>query len=177
MPRERRERPKLCADVMLGRLAKWLRIVGFDVVYSNDADDDELVETCKSQGRILLTRDTAVAKRAGPDVKTIFVEGDHIKEQFASIRNKLPITLEPPLIFSRCLVCNTPLRRASREEVEPLVPAFVFNTNKEFKICPNCHKVYWKGTHVRHALRTVLVSFAGFNGEDMPADAPARDSR
>ncbi|HUT02309.1 MAG TPA: Mut7-C RNAse domain-containing protein [bacterium] len=175
MTRETKERPKLCADVMLGRLAKWLRIVGFDVLYSNDADDDELIETCKSQGRILLTRDTALAKRAEADVKIIFVEGDHIKEQFGSIRDRLPITLEPPLIFSRCLLCNTPLRRATREEVEPQVPAFVFNTNKEFKICPKCGKVYWKGTHVRHALRTVLVSFSGFNGEDLPADAATRD--
>jgi len=161
-----KERPRLHADVMLGRLAKWLRILGFDVLYSNDAEDDELIENCKSDGRILLTRDGALARRAEKNVEVVFVTGDHIKEQFASIRCKLPITFEPPAIFSRCVVCNTPLKPATRAEVEGLVPAFIFNTNKTFKICPGCRKVYWKGSHVEHALRTVLVSFSSFNSGD-----------
>ncbi|MBN2208572.1 MAG: Mut7-C RNAse domain-containing protein [Candidatus Coatesbacteria bacterium] len=161
-----KERPRLCADVMLGRLAKWLRILGFDVLYSNEAQDDELIENCRSEGRILLTRDTALARKAERTLEVLFVTGDHIKEQFASIRHRLPITLEPAAVFSRCVVCNTPLVPATRAEVEGLVPAFVFNTNKTFKICPGCRKVYWKGSHVEHALRTVLVSFSGFNSGD-----------
>ena len=85
-----KERPKLCADVMLGRLAKWLRILGFDVLYSNDASDEELLQTCKAEDRILLTRDTELARRADKSIEVVFVNGDHIKEQFASIRNTLP---------------------------------------------------------------------------------------
>jgi len=162
-----KERPRLCADVMLGRLAKWLRILGFDVLYSNDAEDNELLKTCESEGRVLLTRDTELARRAAKSIAVVFVTGDHIKEQFTSIRCELPITFEPQAIFSRCVVCNTPLKAATRDEVEGLIPAFVFATNKTFKICPGCRKVYWKGSHVEHALRTVLASFAVFNDGDL----------
>ena len=63
-------------------------------------------------------------------------------------------------------MCNTPLKAATRGEIEGLVPAFVFATNKTFKICPGCRKVYWKGSHVQHALRTVLASLAGFDSGD-----------
>ncbi len=158
--------------MMLGRLAKWLRILGFDVIYSNSATDEDLLETCESDGRTLLTRDTELARRAEKDIEVVFVAGDHIKEQFASIRYKLPITFEPPAIFSRCIVCNTPLKAAMRDEVEGLVPAFVFNTNKTFKICPGCRKVYWKGSHVQHALRTVLASFSGFDNRNREPRLP-----
>ena len=167
-----KERPRLYADVMLGRLAKWLRILGFDVHYSNDAEDDELLEACRAEGRILLTRDTELAARAKKSIEVVFVAGDHIKEQFASVRSRLPVALNPPSIFSRCVVCNTPLITAMRDEVEGLVPAFVFNTKKDFKICPGCQKVYWKGSHVEHALRTVWASFSGSNDRDREPRRP-----
>ena len=71
----RKERPKLYADVMLGRLAKWLRILGFDVLYSNDSRDEELLETCKSEGRVLLTRDTELARRADKSIAVVSSRG------------------------------------------------------------------------------------------------------
>ena len=157
---------------MLGRLAKWLRILGFDVLYSNDAEDSELLEACKSGSRILLTRDTDLAARAKKSIEVVFVTGDHIKEQFASIRNRLPVALNPASIFERCVVCNTPLTAVTRDEVEGLVPEFVFDTNKDFKLCPGCQKVYWKGSHVEHALRTVIASFSSFDDPDREPRRP-----
>ena len=135
-------------------------MLGFDVFYSNRADDDQLIEICRGQGRVLLTRDAALAKRAKSTIEVIFVEEDCVKEQLTSLSDKVPLAPRRDKFFSRCIVCNSPLIGAKRHEVEGSVPEFVFNTIKEYKVCPRCRKVYWQGSHADHAMRSILASLS-----------------
>ena len=147
------DQPRFVADVMLGRLAKWLRIAGFDVVYSNRFRDDELVAVSKSEGRILLSRDTRLLIRKSVG-KFIFLESDQVQDQ---IRQILRATRTETLsgVLTRCLGCNEVLLAVSREQVQGSVPPYVFDTQSGFKCCPRCHKIYWAGTHRQSVIRTL----------------------
>ncbi len=143
--------PQFVADVMLGRLAKWLRIAGFDVLYSNRFTDDELVALSQQEARILLSRDTRLLVRKVV-TRFIFLESEQVqsqlKEVFAATRTK-----GLPGILTRCLACNEILLDVPRESVQDKVPPFVFQTQSYFKSCPACSKIYWAGTHRDSVLR------------------------
>ncbi len=143
--------PKFAADVMLGKLAKWLRLMGFDTFYSNTAEDDFLVDLCLSEDRILLTRDGPLHDRIAHRcyfVKSIFVaeQLDELTERFQLHR----YTLEP-----RCAVCNGTLSEIPKEGLADEAPPYVFKTVDEFYRCSGCGKLYWEGTHVPR-IRTVI---------------------
>jgi len=134
---------KFIVDGMLGRLAKWLRILGYDTAFSPNLDDDQLVRLARAEGRLLLTRDRGLAQRRG--VQCLLIESHHLEEQLDQILAELPLTGEHP--FSRCPVCNTPLQKVEKPELEGRVPPHIFRTHKDFSLCPNCDKIYWPGTH------------------------------
>jgi len=137
--------PKFIADVMVGKLARWLRMLGFDVLYSNTFEDDEIAHLAQAENRVILTRDTGFAARRGPH-QCVFIESDHYKEQVQQVLRKFD--LKDFRIFSRCLECNTPLEEVDKEAVFERVPPFVYLTQERFATCPSCHRVYWHGTHV-----------------------------
>ncbi len=143
--------PQFVADVMLGRLAKWLRIAGFDVLYSNRFTDDELVALSQQEERILLSRDTRLLVRKAV-TRFIFLESEQVqpqlKEVFAATR-----TTSLPGILTRCIACNEVLLDIPRESVQEKVPPFVFQTQFSFKSCPGCSRIYWAGTHRDSVLR------------------------
>lgn len=146
-------KPLFVADVMLGRLAKWLRIAGFDVLYSNRFTDDELVTLSKQQGRILLSRDTRLlVRKAVKDF--IFLESEDIQSQLRQVF-EVTCTASLPGVLTRCLSCNETLMEVTREHVRDTVPPFVFETQTHFKSCPMCGKIYWAGTHRQSVLRTL----------------------
>ncbi len=145
------EQPRFVADVMLGRLSKWLRIAGFDVLYSNRFNDDELVALSRREDRLLLSRDTRLLVRKVVD-RFIFLESEDIQEQIRQIF-RVTGTSSIPGLLTRCLSCNDLLAEASRESVRDSVPPFVFETQSRFKQCPSCDKVYWAGTHRAAVLR------------------------
>jgi hypothetical protein len=134
---------KFIVDGMLGRLAKWLRILGYDTAYSPQLDDDQLVRLARAEGRLLLTRDRALAQRRG--LQCLLVESDHLEEQLSQVLAESAPTQEHP--FSRCPVCNTPLEKAEKTEIKGRVPPYIFRTHRDFSLCPKCDKVYWSGTH------------------------------
>jgi uncharacterized protein with PIN domain len=134
---------KFIVDGMLGRLAKWLRILGYDTAFSPNLDDNQLVRLARAEGRLLLTRDRGLARRRG--VQCLLIESHHLEEQLDQILAELPLTGEHP--FSRCPVCNTPLQKVEKPELEGRVPPHIFRTHKDFSLCPNCDKIYWPGTH------------------------------
>jgi len=134
---------KFIVDGMLGRLAKWLRILGYDTAFSPNLDDNQLVRLARAEGRLLLTRDRGLAQRRG--VQCLLIESHHLEEQLDQILAELPLTGEHP--FSRCPVCNTPLQKVEKPELEGRVPPHIFRTHKDFSLCPNCDKIYWTGTH------------------------------
>ena len=146
-------RPRFIADVMLGRLAKWLRIAGFDVLYSNRFTDEELVALSRRERRILLSRDTRLLVRRAVD-RFIFLENEKIHAQIRQVFDAARITSLPG-ILTRCLACNEVLQEAAREEVCDRVPPFVYETQTQFKMCPKCRKIYWAGTHRQSVLRTL----------------------
>ena len=145
--------PRFVADVMLGRLAKWLRIAGLDVLYSNLYSDDELVALSREEGRILLSRDTRLLVRRAVS-RFVFLESDDVREQIRQVFAAMHITTLRALL-SRCLSCNDPLTEVPREEVSGLVPPYVYQTQVQFKTCPRCRKIYWAGTHRQSVLRTL----------------------
>lgn len=137
--------PRFVADVMLGRLARWLRIAGFDVLYSNNYTDEELIAISSLEQRVLLSRDTRLLIRK-PVKEFIFLGSQEIQKQLRQVFETMNITaLTTPL--TRCLGCNEALVETSRESVREYVPEFVYNTQSRFKSCPKCGKIFWAGTH------------------------------
>jgi uncharacterized protein with PIN domain len=142
---------KLLADAMLGRLAKWLRILGHDTVYSADLQDLELVRLARAEDRLLLTRDRELAKRKG--LRSLLVESDRLEEQLGQLLRDLPLDAESPL--PRCACCNTTLEVLERKEAKDRVPPYVYRRHREFTICPRCERVYWRGTHWQRLRQTI----------------------
>lgn len=138
------ENLRLLADGMLGRLAKWLRLLGYDTAYDNHADDWELAHRARAEGRVLLTRDRELARRRG--LHTLLIQSEVLEEQVQEVQNALGPPPHPAL--SRCAVCNTALEPVTPAEVADLVPPYVLRTQTEFHRCPGCGRIYWPGTHL-----------------------------
>ena len=153
-----KEPPKFIADVMLGRLAKWLRIAGFDAVYSNTYSDDELVEISNRQERILLSRDTRLLIRKSVK-RFIFLESQDIQAQIMQVFEATRVSALP-LSLTRCLTCNEALVESKRESVRRSVPAYVYATQSRFSSCPKCGGVFWAGTHRKSVIKTLDMLLA-----------------
>jgi len=146
---------KLLADGMLGRLARWLRILGYDTAYDPALTDLELVRRARAEGRVLLTRDRQLAARRG--VSSLLVESEQVEAQLIQVMEALHLSAERS--FSRCPVCNTPLKEVSPQEVQDRVPPYILRTQRVFRRCPHCHRLYWRGSHWEHMnqrLKTLL---------------------
>jgi uncharacterized protein with PIN domain len=128
---------------MLGTLAKWLRILGYDTLFDPVLDDHQLVRLARADGRVLLTRDRELAGRRG--VRTVLVASEQLDDQVRQVLRDLG--LEADRSFSRCPVCNEALETIDREAAQARVPAYVAQAHKQFKHCPTCRRVYWRGSH------------------------------
>lgn len=140
---------KFIVDSNVGRLARWLRIAGFDTVFASDIDDNRLVRVALDEGRVLLTRDTQIMKRrlvTSGRLKTILIETDDVTAQLRQVLTTLNLASEVRP-FSLCIECNEPLELKKREEVEGLVPPYVFQTQTQYMQCASCRRIYWRGTH------------------------------
>jgi uncharacterized protein with PIN domain len=142
---------RLLADAMLGRLARWLRLMGYDTAYDNAAEDDELARRSRAEDRVLLTRDRELANRVG--LRTLLIESEELEEQIAQVRDAIGAAPVPTL--SRCSVCNEPLEEVGREEAAGSVPPYVLRAHAGFRRCPRCKRIYWKGSHVEGMERQV----------------------
>lgn len=137
---------KLFADAMLGALARWLRALDLDVAYDPSLDDPELVERAVAEGRTILTRDRRLTERRLAR-HHILIRSDEVSEQVRQVLEALGITPDPGRRLGRCLRCNQPLRDIDPEEARARVPPWVARTQQEFRICPECGRIYWPGTH------------------------------
>jgi hypothetical protein len=134
--------PRFVADAMLGKLARWLRMLGYDTLYVQDADA-EIAQIARSQRRVLLTRDIDLSRRRG--IQTLYVESQMLTEQFRQITAAFGVAdldLKP-----RCMACNEVLEPLSQAEARQVVPLYVASVFETFQRCPNCARVYWEGTH------------------------------
>ncbi|HZT29541.1 MAG TPA: Mut7-C RNAse domain-containing protein [Bryobacteraceae bacterium] len=137
--------PRFVLDTHLGRLAAYLRILGFDALYRNLAGDAELAAASREERRTLLTRDLGLLKR-GAVTHGYFVRETNARRQVAEVVRRFDLSrLAKP--FSRCLRCNTPLEEAARESVAGRIPARIAEVQEEFRCCPTCGRIYWKGGH------------------------------
>ena len=136
---------RFIADTMLGKLALWMRIMGFDVEYHNDIEDEALIERALVEDRLLLTRDTLLVRRRRLRGRVVFIESDHLEDQLLQV---VSLFGYPEGGFlKRCLRCNTLLEDIDREAVKGKVPPYVYTTQKRFSRCPSCGRIYWAGTH------------------------------
>lgn len=148
-----RSDPRFVADGHLGRLASYLRMLGFDTWYRNDAEDDRLAAVAATERRILLTRDRGLLRRSIVR-RGAFLRSDRPIEQLVEVTRRFGLaTRWQP--FGRCLRCNTLLVRASREEVLDRLEPLTRIHYHDFRRCPGCDAVYWKGSH--HARMERLV--------------------
>ena len=135
---------KFAADKTLGRLVRWLRVIGQDVIHGPHLSGRGLVRFARQGNRTILTRDRQV-RRLYP-TRTIVIGSDHFREQLKQVVETCH--LDPFVaLFTRCLGCNSRLDAIPRAEVEDMVPAYVFETQVEFSICRRCEKVLWPATH------------------------------
>lgn len=146
--------PGLLADCMLGRLAKWLRLLGYDTAYDNAAADHELAHRARAEDRVLLTRDRALAARRG--LHTLLIQSEALEEQIQEVRDALGPPPESAL--SRCSLCNVALEPIDAADVVDRVPPHVLKTHDEFRRCPHCERIYWSGSHVE-AMEEQLEAF------------------
>jgi len=155
---------RFIADCMLGKLAKWLRMLGYDTVYITDADDDELVRIAVREDRILLTRDRRLCDRRMVRKRCVFVDWGSTREQVRQVIRELDLQVDREAIFTRCAVCNGEIAPISKPSVAERVPSFVYQTQADFGYCAGCDRIYWRGIHVQHVLEA-LDSDAGSDQE------------
>ncbi len=136
---------KFVVDCMLGKLAKWLKILGFDVVYDQKAEDSELLHIARKQARILLTRDVRLLQ-AAQDVRCLFIESERWQEQVEQVLERLDLRPQAKP-YSRCIQCNVELKDLPKAKARNLVAPFVLEHAASFAVCPECGRVFWQGTH------------------------------
>ena len=129
----------------LGKLAKWLRILGFDSVFYNKKADSYLIIQALRDGRTLLTRSAVLTKHKG--IKVIVIKHDRVEDQMEQLVSELGLKLDSDNFFRRCVECNVLLEDIERDKIKGQVPEYVFQTHDNFKRCPQCKKLFWQGTH------------------------------
>jgi len=147
---------KFIVDVMLGKLAKWLRILGYDTEYDSQFTDEELFFRAHQERRILLTRDRQLSQRMNPDC-TLLITGLFPPQQVKQVVEYFNLDTQSA-IFSRCTLCNSLVTTIPKQSVQGKVPDYVFQTTDQFYFCPTCVKIYWPGSHikqVREALKSL----------------------
>lgn len=146
MTGENRTAPPLVLDAMLGRLARWLRLMGYDAAYLVDTPDIVVVRVARAEGRLVLTRDRGLAARRA--INAVLIRSQALDEQIEQVVAEVGLPPEP--VTPRCAVCNVPLVPVEPSAVRDRVPPYVARTQSEFSVCEQCRRVYWPGSHWRH---------------------------
>ena len=148
---DRAAQPLLLADAMLGRLARWLRLIGYDTLYAQGWSDQQIAARARAEARIVLTRDRELTRRRG--IRCLLLEGHTLETQLAEFWR----AFEPPraALSPRCPRCNAPLEVLAAAAARDRVPPYVFRTQSLFRHCPDCDQVYWQGSHWQHVQETI----------------------
>lgn len=150
--------PRFFCDAMLGRLARWLRALGFDAAYEAHIADDELVAIARVEGRLVLTRDRRLAEEQKAE-SVLVVDADEPVAQLRDVLSRLGLAV-PERLFTRCTVCNTEVEPLSVEEARARVPPNVLARQTDFTRCPGCGRIYWEGGHARRMRERLTVGLA-----------------
>ncbi len=142
------------AEKTLGKLAKWLRILGFDTLYAPDLSGNRLTGVDKK--RVLLTR-TRRIRDMNLSRRCIFIASDDSLEQLREVIQAMGMTKRDIRPFSRCIRCNALIRRVQKDSVRKMVPDYVWESHDTFRMCALCQRIYWPGTHTRRS-RDIIES-------------------
>jgi hypothetical protein len=145
--------PRFAAEKTLGRLTKWLRLLGFDTRYESELTGKKFIDTLEKD-RILLTRTRRIQNQFASR-KLIFVESDHLPQQLNQIFRELGLKASQTRPFSRCLHCNVPIVIAEKASIRGRVPDYIFETHDRFQKCPECDRIYWPGSHTRRSFEKI----------------------
>ena len=137
------------ADKMLGRLARWLRIIGQDVTYGPELSGAGLMRAARREGRLILTRDRGIGKKNPPPY--LFIQSNDFRAQLRQVAEACGLDLLKDA-FTRCLECNSLFEPIAKGDVEGKVPPYVFATQEKFSFCRKCQRIYWPATHQQKML-------------------------
>jgi len=140
---------KFIADCHLGKLAKYLRIMGIDTLFFPHIEDDDLIIIANDEDRIIITRDRDLSQRK--NAPTLFLEPTDTKAQLKTLIDYYELK-EHPVPFRRCIVCNTPLQVIEKEKIIDRLPEKVKKYFDYFEYCPTCDRIYWQGDHYKHMM-------------------------
>jgi len=129
----------------LGRLAKWLRILGFDAEVEHSSINSCMIIASLRDNRIILTRKKSIGARRG--LRFVYLKSDFFKSQLAQVIEELGLVLDNKKFFSRCVLCNKLLTIIEKDKIRNKVPEYVLKTQEVFYECASCRRIYWKGTH------------------------------
>lgn len=169
---------KFICDQMLGRLAKWLRLMGYDTLYFKSIEDLELIRIAFEEKRMLFTRDNALMARRKirlGEVKAFLIESDSLDAQLGEIAQKFELE-KVNISNTLCSICNAPLTPISKSQVKGRVPRYVYETQQKFSTCPCCGRYYWKGTHWDKVNSKLNELFRGFSSKRMRASQKTSSS-
>jgi uncharacterized protein with PIN domain len=137
---------RFLVDRTAGKLARWLRILGFDAEYIATCEPASIARQARQSGRRVVTRNKRLADRLGADA--MLLESEQLEEQIRQVVAGVGPELCDP--FSRCNVCNARLVGVEKEQVKGRVPRYVYSHHEDFAVCPICGRYYWQGTHWRN---------------------------
>ena len=141
---------KFAADRMLGKLTKWLRVIGQDVSYGRHLSGHGLVRAARQENRIILTRDRGLRRIHTPEL--VFIASNDFREQLRQVVQEFRLSWRSDLL-KRCLACNRLLQPRSKASVHDMVPEYVFSTQEIFSSCAGCGRIYWPATHHQKMLQ------------------------
>ena len=149
--------PCFAAEKTLGKLTKWLRLLGFDTLYESNLADKKFIDTLEND-RILLTRTQRIRNQIASR-RMVFVESDHLEQQLKQIFRELGLKADQTRPFSRCLQCNVPIVAVSKNLLWGRIPDYIYETHDHFNQCPQCKRVFWPGSHTRRSLAKIRQLF------------------
>lgn len=151
----------ICDD-NLGKLARYLRTLGFDTAFDESIDDAALLRTASSENRFILSRDRKLTSRTIPNGLMILDDDDPL-DQLLNVTKRLKLKIDPEMLFNRCSRCNRLCRIVDKNDISQEVFPFILKTHDIIKQCPSCNRFYWKGSHYRAVLRKLTAIIPGEN--------------
>lgn len=140
---------KFIADVMLGKLARWLRLMGYDTAYDSSISDEDLMHKAHQEDRIILTMDHALAEQS-PQGLALLIKSQNLEDQLQQVVKHFK--LDPySNLFERCTICNTPVVEIAKSEIKEEISPYVYSSYNQFWRCPTCKRLYWEGSHLDQA--------------------------
>jgi uncharacterized protein with PIN domain len=146
------------AERTLGKLARWLRLLGFDTVFENEIESNRFLQRIRP-GTILLTRTRQVQEALGASQRFVFIESNDPRKQVRQVVDELGIEKQDTRPFSRCLDCNVAIENIEKDKIYGQVPDYIWENNTAFQYCPECNKIYWPGSHTERSLERIEELF------------------